>query len=107
MLDKKTVINTVEQYAKIVAKELSPAAIVLYGSYAEGTAHEESDIDVAVIFDGFSGDWLKTSSQLWRLTRDVSFDIEPILLDSTKDKSGFVKNIYKTGQIIYQRTRAG
>jgi len=101
MLDKETVINTVERYAEVVTKELSPAAIVLFGSYAKGTAHEESDIDVAVIFDGFSGDWLKTSSQLWRLTRAVSFDIEPILLDSTKDKSGFVKNIYKTGQIIY------
>ena len=71
----------------------------------KGTAHKESDIDVAVIFDGFSGDWLKTSSQLWRLTRNVSFDIEPILLDSTNDKSGFVKNIYKTGQIIYSANK--
>jgi len=38
---------------------------------------------------------------LWRLRRNISFDIEPILLDSTEDKSGFVKNIHKTGQIIY------
>ena len=102
MLDKKTVVKTVKQYADIIRKEFSPAAIVLYGSYAKGTAGDDSDIDVAVIFDGFTGDWLKTSSQLWKLRRSVSYDIEPILLDSTQDKSGFVQNIYKTGQVVYQ-----
>ena len=101
MLDKETVISIVQQYANVVTKVLSPVAIVLYGSYAKGDAHDDSDIDVAVIFDGFTGDWLKTSSMLWRLRRNISFDIEPILLDSAEDKSGFVKNVYKTGQIIY------
>ena len=104
MLDKTTAINTVERYAEAVTKEFSPAAIVLYGSYAKGNPHKDSDIDVAVIFNGFSGDWLKTSTRLWRLIENISFDIEPILLDSTEDKSGFVKNIYKTGQIIYQES---
>ena len=101
MLDKAAVINTVEKYADVITKELSPNAIILYGSYAKGNPHDESDIDVAVIFNGFSGDWLETSSRLWRLGREVSYDIEPILLDSSCDKSGFVKNIYKTGYIIY------
>ena len=83
-------------------KELSPAAVILYGSYAKGDAREDSDIDVAVIFNVFTGDWLKTSSTLWRLREDISLDIEPILLDNTKDRSGFVKHVYKTGKIIYQ-----
>ncbi|MCL2154894.1 MAG: nucleotidyltransferase domain-containing protein [Leptospirales bacterium] len=103
MLDKETVINAVERYADAVTKEFSPNSIILYGSYARGTANEDSDIDVAVIFDGFSGDWLKTSNRLWRLTEDISLYIEPVLLDSTEDKSGFVKNIYKTGRIIYNK----
>ena len=102
MLDKETVISTVERYAHRVAKELSPAAVVLYGSYAKGNAHEDSDIDVAVIFNGFTGDWLLASACLWQLRREISYDIEPILLDSTRDKSGFVANIFKTGQVIYQ-----
>ena len=72
MLDKGTVINTVRQYADVVTKELSPASIVLYGSYVKGNPHEDSDIDVAVIFNGFSGDWLETSARLWHLTRMVS-----------------------------------
>lgn len=102
MLDKSAVINTVQRYADIVAKELSPAAVILYGSYANGDADDDSDIDVAVVFDGFQGDWLKASSYLWRLRREVSYDIEPILLDSAQDRSGFVANILKTGQVIYR-----
>jgi predicted nucleotidyltransferase len=89
-----------------VSKELSPAAVVLFGSYAKGDAHEDSDIDVAVIFDGFEGDWLKASTSLWKLRRGISYDIEPILLDSRNDKSGFVTNVYKTGQVIYRAQTA-
>ena len=101
-MDQRTVISTVEQYADAVKKEFSPFAVVLFGSYAKNNAHEDSDIDVAVIFNGFTGDWLKTSSSLWRLRRGISFDIEPHLLDSTQDKSGFVRHVFKTGQVIYQ-----
>ena len=102
MLDKKTVVNTVEQYAETVRKELSPSAVILFGSYINGNPHEDSDIDVGVVFDGFSGNWLETSAYLWRLRRDISLDIEPHLFDKQNDKSGFVNHIYKTGQIIYE-----
>jgi len=103
MLDKETVINTVEQYAEIVSKELSPSAVVLFGSYANGKPDENSDIDVGIVFNGFTGDRRQTAARLWRLRRDVSFDIEPHLLDMANDKSGFVKHVFKTGKIIYQK----
>ena len=100
-MDRDTAINIANKYATVVVNELNPSAIFLYGSYANGNANAESDIDVAVIFDGFYGDWLKTSSQLWKLRRGISTYIEPILLDRTKDPSGFVEEIYKTGRILY------
>lgn len=102
MLDKGTVIDTVERYTQAVTKEFSPSAVVLFGSYANGTPHKDSDIDVGVVFNGFTGDWRQTAAKLWRLRRGVSFDIEPHLLDIANDKSGFVKHVMKTGQIIYQ-----
>lgn len=100
-MDKATALNTAMQYANAVKRQLNPQAIVLYGSFAKDTNNEDSDIDVAVIFDDYTGDFLETSSLLWKLRRNISDDIEPILLDSTKDKSGFVNEVLKTGHIIY------
>jgi len=101
-VDKETVINTVERYAEAVKNEFSPSAVVLFGSYINGNPHKDSDIDVGIVFNGFSGDWRKTSSRLWHLAYDISWDIEPHLLDSANDQSGFVQHVFKTGQIIYQ-----
>jgi predicted nucleotidyltransferase len=102
MLDKKEVLDMARQYAKAVTDEFSPAAIILYGSYVYGTPTDDSDIDVAVVFESFTGDWYATSTRLWRLTRSISFLIEPVLLDSAADQSGFVGHVYKHGEIIYR-----
>ena len=102
MLDKRAVISAVEQYVDVVKNEFSPIAVVLFGSYVNGVPHENSDIDVGVVFNGVTGDWRKTSSRLWNLAYDISWDIEPHLLDTTQDNSGFVKHVFKTGEIIYQ-----
>ena len=102
MLDKATVREIAEKYAEEVKKILNPTAIVIFGSYINGTPHEWSDIDIAVIVHDFKGDWLETAATLCGLTRRVSIDIEPHLLDETCDKSGFVRHVLKTGEFIYK-----
>lgn len=44
MLDKETVVKLAERYALEVVKMLNPQAVVLFGSYAKGTAKADSDI---------------------------------------------------------------
>jgi len=100
MLDKEAIIELATRYALEVIKYVNPKAIILYGSHARGDACEYSDIDIAVIIEDFSGDYLETSKQLYKLRRNISSDIEPILLDSSSDESGFLEEIYRTGQIL-------
>lgn len=105
MLNKEMVVEMAEQYAEEVSKILNPKniiAIVLYGSYAKGTASSNSDIDIAVIVDDLTGDYLEISKQLYKIRRNISVNIEPILLISSSDKSGFISEVLKTGIIIYQ-----
>jgi predicted nucleotidyltransferase len=102
MLDKATVRELAEKYAEEVKQVLSPSLIMLFGSYVNGNPHEWSDIDIAVIMHDYQGDWLKTHSMLYSLTRRVSIDIEPHLLDETCDKSGFIEHVIKTGELIYK-----
>ena len=48
-----------EAYAARVAAALRPppAAVILYGSVARGTARRHSDIDIIVVADGLPDDW--------------------------------------------------
>jgi predicted nucleotidyltransferase len=101
LLDKNTVVNTATRYAEAVSKGFSPVAVILFGSYVNGTPNEDSDIDIGVLFNAFSGDWRKTNSRLWNIAYDVSWDIEPHLLDSAHDPSGFVQHVLATGQVVY------
>lgn len=102
MLDKKAALDYATRYADSVISEFSPSVIVFFGSYANGEPTEDSDIDIAVIFDGFTGDWQKTASRLWHFTWDIDDRIEPHLLDSADDPIGFVGEVMRTGEVIYQ-----
>ena len=56
MLTQHAVIETVRNYANdIEAKGIHLRTVILYGSFAKGTQHEWSDIDVALVADEFSG----------------------------------------------------
>ena len=76
--------------------------VVLYGSYARGTAKKNSDIDIAVVVEKFRGNYLEASAELFNLVRAVNKRIEPVLLCRENDKSGFLKNVLKHGKIIYR-----
>jgi predicted nucleotidyltransferase len=103
VLDKKTVREIAVKYAEEVRKFLNPNAVILFGSYANGTPDENSDIDIAVIVSDFKGDWLGAAARLCGIKWDARFiDIEPHLLDDAHDPSGFVEHVIKTGEVIYK-----
>lgn len=41
----------VDKYIAVVKENYDVVAIILFGSYAKGTEHKDSDIDIAVITD--------------------------------------------------------
>lgn len=76
---------------------------MLFGSYVRGNWHEESDIDVAIIVEKIEGDYLKTSARLHGLAWPIDYRIEPHLLESGNDPSGFLEHILKHGIVVYDR----
>lgn len=76
---------------------MNPDKVVLYGSYSRNEQTDESDIDIAVIFDGFTDNWLEESSKLWRIAWDIDDRIEPVLLDISNDESGFCEEVMRVG----------
>lgn len=72
-------------------------SIILYGSQIKGTSTESSDIDIAVIVDDIPGDYLNSVALLWRLSRIINTDIEPVLLTAADSDSGFLHTVRETG----------
>ena len=104
-MDKTKVRNLVEEYAKLVVKNMIVNKIILYGSYARGDYRKDSDIDVAVVVpkSSISKDILEDMTKLFKLRRNISTDIEPVLIIDGEDKSGFLEDISKYGEIVYSR----
>jgi len=102
-VEKETIFDLVRRFSESVRKAFDPEMIILYGSYAKGTQSESSDIDVAVIVDRVEGDFLDQETLLYRMRRDIDDRIEPILIESTSDRSGFLHSIMSTGEIVYKR----
>jgi len=101
-MDRKTVIEKLVLYSQLVFTIITPIKIILYGSYAKGNWTENSDIDVAIFVDKISDDFLQLSSKLCKLTRNIDYRIEPLLLEDNNDESGFITDIKLHGIIIYE-----
>lgn len=56
MLTRNAAISTVRNYAREIEKKgVNLRKVILFGSFANGTQHEWSDIDVALVADEFTG----------------------------------------------------
>src|ERR1700677_2299793 len=42
-------LAAIRRFARRIAQRFEPDKIILFGSYADGTSHEESDVDLLVI----------------------------------------------------------
>lgn len=95
-MGKNEVIKVVRQYKQLVLAHFGQAVVYLYGSYSKGTAHNGSDIDVAVVVPEVNDDFLKSSALLWSLTWNLNTLIEPVLIDK-RHPSPLYEDIVRTG----------
>ena len=65
------------RYADALQKEFDLLGLYVYGSYAKGTQRADSDIDIAVVADAFTGDTVEDTWHLMKLRRGVDIRIEP------------------------------
>jgi len=71
----------------------------LFGSYARGDFHKESDIDIAIISKKFITDWNDNENYLWQIRRKINPYIEPV---------GFApKNFTMADPLVYEIKKDG
>ena len=91
----------VKKYAEKLKKESYPfSAIYLFGSYAKGSSHKWSDIDVAIISNKLKKNRDENENLLWHIRRKVDSMIEPhgfTVKDFQNIDDPMVYEIKKTG----------
>ena len=96
-MDREQAVRIATSYAELVRSIINPGDIILFGSCINGSGHRDSDIDIAVVFDTFIGDYWQTIQKLHELTISVDTRIEPVLLETNIDPCGFVKAVRREG----------
>jgi len=99
-----------EMTEKIV-REVNPRKIVLFGSYAKGTARPDSDLDFLIIEDDpFNAQRSRRAemARLWMLFPDVRISID-FLVYSTEEisklatsKNHVVHHAMSNGRVLYE-----
>lgn len=94
------IMEIVEKYVEKICENYKVYAIILFGSYAKGTEHEDSDIDIAIITDDFEDDIIDEELKLMKLRRKIDTRIEPHIIrieDYKNAETPFIKEVIDTG----------
>ncbi|MDR1974998.1 MAG: nucleotidyltransferase domain-containing protein [Bacteroidales bacterium] len=75
-MDKREAISTAQQYVSDVERKYRLTRSLLFGSYAKGNYHGNSDIDVAVVIKDVEN-LFDTGVDLMRLRTEDNLIIEP------------------------------
>jgi len=101
MLTRNAAIKTVKNYAKEINKSgVNLRKVILFGSFAKGTQHEWSDIDVALVADDFTGVGILDTPRFSRINLQSPYiRIEPRTYptDYFQESDPFIEEIKKTG----------
>ena len=94
------IMKIVQKYVKKVCEIYKVKTIILFGSYAKGTEHEDSDIDIAIITDDLKKDKFNEEINLMQLRWDIDLRIEPHIIsvsDYENDETPFVVEVKNNG----------
>ena len=100
-MDKKEIIDIVKRFGVKVSEKYDCVGIILFGSYAKGSYHIDSDIDIAVILKDYDN-LMNIQLELMRLRREIDSRIEPhpIKESDFNNNNPLVSEIKKHGEII-------
>lgn len=103
----------IEEFARRVAEEFRPDRIILFGSYANGTPTEDSDVDLLVVMPHEDKGFRKATEI--RLCVPAKFPMD-LMVRSCEEierrlalEDFFIEEIVGRGEMLYERdhTRVG
>ncbi len=99
-------LNKIKEFGRHIGEEFGAEKVILFGSYAQGTASPDSDVDLLIVV-AFEGRPVDKSVQI-RLKLRPTFPVD--LLVRTPEKirerlemgDQFIKDILQEGKVLYE-----
>lgn len=92
-------INILENAQEFLISKINPSFIIVFGSFANGKTHKESDIDLAF----YPKERLLSSYEIFMLAQELAdiLKMDVDLVDITQASTVFQAQIFSTGKVIY------
>jgi predicted nucleotidyltransferase len=103
-------MRLIRRYARAIAEEFHPDKIILFGSHAYGTPHEDSDVDLLVVMPA-RDEHAQSVRIRWRLAAPFPLDL---LVRTPKEMAwrleageSFTTTIVSQGKVLYEKDDQG
>ena len=100
-MDKREdIISIARQYVELVKAgnfDMQIEKAYLFGSFAKGCPHKDSDIDIAFVVNNWRGGYMETVVPIWSLKENIDDRIEPHFVVPEEDYADFLPEIQRTG----------
>jgi len=107
-MDKNNINNQIQKITDKIKKEIKPEKIILFGSFAWGEPHEDSDLDLFVI-EKSKLSKRKRQINIRRLFLDFEMPADalsftPEEINARKKKNDlFIIDVLTKGKVLYER----
>jgi predicted nucleotidyltransferase len=94
----------IRRFARQIAERFRPEKIILFGSYAYGTPHEESDVDLLVIMPAY--DVVNQSIRIcnaldWPFSLDLIVRTPKQVERGLREDNWFLRDVIEKGRLLY------
>jgi predicted nucleotidyltransferase len=103
-------MRVIRRFARDVAEKFHPEKVILFGSYAYGTPHQDSDVDLLVVMPARNE--IDQAVKI-RLAIPAPFPMDLIvrtpqdLLWRLEEGDSFLREIVARGKVLYEQADAG
>jgi len=99
-------LRVIRRYARQVAERFHPDKIILFGSYAYGKPHEDSDVDLLVVMPCYNE--INMAIRICvalpaPFSRDLIVRTPKRLERDLRDSDWFLREIVKQGKVLYEK----
>jgi predicted nucleotidyltransferase len=103
-------LAAIRRFARQIAERFHPDKIILFGSYAYGTPHENSDVDLLVIMP--ASDVVAKAIRIgmafeWPFSLDLLVRTPKQIERGLRDDDWFLREIVEKGKVLYEAANGG